>query len=126
MTKVLTIRLDEELHETLDKKAEELKLTKSDLVKNLILRGLEYETEKEFVVLLNKLESMEKTLKDLSYKAAISSTANRFYGKQMTNFVIDIGRYLQKDRPLTKEEKLDAVAERDSKAQKYAEEFVSK
>lgn len=123
--KTFSIRLDETTADAIAKRAEEEGKTKTDLLKEIIQIGMAPSEPAELNAVLSRISNMEAELKDLITKGAVSSAANRFYNKQTTQFIIDLGLHLQSKPPLTKEEKVAKVEERDNKAMKYGEKFLA-
>ena len=122
--KTLSMRLEEQLFDAIEKRAEAEGKTKTDLIKELIQIGMAPEEPAELNAVLHRINLMEETLKDLITKGAVCSAANRFYGKQITTFMVDLGTHLQGKKPVTKEEKINKVEDRDRKAMQYAEQFI--
>ena len=123
--KTFSIRLDETTADAIEKRAKEEGKTKTDLLKEIIQIGMAPNEPAELNAVLSRISNMESELKDLITKGAVSGAANRFYNKQTTQFIIDLGLHLQGKPPLTKEEKVSKVEERDNKAMKYAEKFLA-
>ena len=123
--KTFSIRLDPTTAEAIEKRAAAEGKTKTDLLKEIIQIGMAPSEPAELNAVLARINSMEEELKDLITKGALCSAANRFYGKQTTQFIIDLGLHLQQKPPLTKEEKIERLEERDRKAMKYAEKFFA-
>lgn len=123
--KVLSLRLDEELIDAIEKRASDEGKSKTDLVKELLQIGLAGSKEVEFGTVLSRIDSLESTMKELMTKNILSSAATRFYGKQVTTFMLDLGLHIQGKEPLTREEKLSKVEAQDKKASQYAEIFLN-
>ncbi|MEZ4536981.1 MAG: ribbon-helix-helix protein, CopG family [Cyanobacteriota/Melainabacteria group bacterium] len=122
--KTLSVRLEEQLFDAIEKRAEAEGKTKTDLIKELIQIAMAPQEPAELNAVLHRINIMEESLKDLITKGAVCSAANRFYGKQITTFMVDLGTHLQGKTPVTKEEKATKVEERDRKAMQYAEQFL--
>lgn len=123
--KTLSVRLEENLFDAIEKRAEAEGKTKTDLLKELIQIGMAPQEPVELSTVLSRINSLENSLSDLLTKSAACSAANRFYGKQITTFMVDLGTHLQGKPPLTREEKISKVDERDQKAMQFAEQFLA-
>ena len=78
--KTLSLRLEEELFDAIEARAQEEGKTKTDLVKELILLAMGSGKPQEYGAIVSKLESMEEKLEGLLEKTLVSSAASRFYG----------------------------------------------
>lgn len=123
--KVLSLRLDEELIDAIDKRAQKEGKSKTDLVKELLQIALAGSEKAEFGTILNRLDQMESNMKELMTKSVVSSTATRYYGKQITTFMLDLGLHITGKEPLTREEKLAKVDSQDKRASQYATDFLN-
>ncbi len=123
--KTLSVRLEEHLFEAIEKRAEAQSKTKTDVLKELIQIGLASQEPAELSTVLHRINGMEERLSDLITKGAICSAANRFYGKQITTFMVDLGTHLQGKELLSRDDKINKVDERDRKAMQYAEQFLA-
>lgn len=123
--KTLSVRLEENLFDEIEKRAEAEGKTKTDLVKELIQIGMAPQQPAELSTVLSRINNLESSLSDLITKGVVCSAANRFYGKQITAFMVDLGTHLQGKPLLTRDEKISKVDERDQKAMQYAEQFLN-
>lgn len=124
--KTLSLRLEEELYDLIEKRAEAEGKTKTDLLKEMIQLALEAGKPQEFGVVLSKLEEMDAKFESLMKRTLVTSAATRFYGKQQTAFILDLGLHIQGKEPLSKKEKLDKIEERDEKATDYGLKVLKK
>lgn len=123
--KTLSLRLEEDLFEKIEQRAKSTGKTKTELVKELLVLALDSSRDAEYGAILQKLNSIEKNLGKSITKSALASAANRYYGKQIASFMLELGHYLQGKDPLSKEEKLMHVNKQDERAGSYARDYVN-
>lgn len=115
----VSVRLSEEVHEQLDKLAQERKQKVSDVVRELILSGLASEKAGTGEI-LNRIDRLEK----LSIKTALAAGKAQFLAGMSVGFCADVTKLLVSAQTPTAEEKTAFMNQTNEWAENFAQAYL--
>jgi predicted transcriptional regulator len=119
----VTIRLDQELHNTIKALAKAENKTVAELVRELMEMSLQRK-QTEFQQVMDRLTAIEMNIEGLLMKAVVAGAEAKYYGQVNTSYASDITSFLTTNQLADSQTKEQISSQTALAARKYAEEFL--